>query len=62
MSKRVRYERSANDLTIAGYRAFIDDDDKEVVYVFRKRKARRAQARLDGLNWRELDERERLHQ
>lgn len=68
MSKRNRNKKAASDMAIAGIK-FIADPKKEdsdepsgKIYIFRHRKARRAQARLDGLNWRDMSEHDRLQQ
>lgn len=63
MAKRRRYERSAANLSIYGARLFRNAEGKiESLQYYRGRKARRAQARLDGLVWRELSEQEKLAQ
>lgn len=65
MSKKRRDQRAAGDTRIVGslrVEAEDSDDGEAKLYYFRNRKARRAQARLDGLKWREMNFHERMTQ
>lgn len=62
MSRKRRDMRAAANPRIIGSKTFFDEDGKiEAMFFFRDRKARRAEARLQGLNWRELSEQKRLN-
>lgn len=66
MSSRRKDRRAADDVSIYGRRVIFEDpndtdpDAPRRIYYFRSRKARRAQARLDGKLWRDLSEHERF--
>ena len=53
----------SNDIKLVGQRAFYDNEEvgKQLV-IHRGRRHRRAQARLDKLNWREMSDKEKLIQ
>lgn len=59
MSRR-KDRRNSNNPFLSGSQVVRNDDDETVaVYFHRTRKARRAQARVDQKNWRELTQDER---
>lgn len=66
MNKK-REKRASDDLLIAGVK-FVPfekdegEDGKGKLYVFRHRKARRAQARQDKLKWKDMTFEERMTQ
>jgi len=54
--------RAAADPRIVGHREYLNEENEiQALMFFRRRKARRAEARLQGLNWRELSEQKRLN-
>lgn len=62
MSRKRRDQRAAANPRIIGNKTFYNEEGKiEAMFFFRDRKARRAEARLQGLNWRELSEQKRLN-
>lgn len=62
MARKRREQRAAANPRIIGSKTFFNDEGKiEAMFFFRDRKARRAEARLRGLNWRDLSEQKRLN-